>query len=105
MIIEARVDEIIDLCQDAIDKSGIRLGNWSNIYLTGGGLMLMKGARVYVASKMKYNVREGTAKMLKMKQPQIYASGSGLVELVYNTLEQQEQDTGFLDKLRRMFRK
>lgn len=105
MIIEARVDEILELCQDAIEKSGIRLGNWSNIYITGGGLMLMKGARVYAASKMKYNVREGTAKMLKMKQPQIYASGSGLVELVFNTLEQQEQDAGFLDKLRRLFRK
>ena len=105
LIIEARVDEILELCQDAIDKSGIRLGNWSNIYITGGGIMLMKGARVYAASKMKYNVREANVKMLKLKQPQIYASGSGLVELVYNTMELQEQDTGFLDKLRRLFHK
>ena len=105
-IIEARVDEILEQCEDAIDKSGIRLGNWSNVYITGGGLMLMKGARVYVAGKLsKYNVREASIKTLKMKQPQIYASGSGLLELVVNTVDQQEQDSGFLDKLRRLFRK
>ncbi|MBQ9008704.1 MAG: hypothetical protein IJ088_05160 [Clostridia bacterium] len=105
-IVEARVDEILEKCEDAIDKSGIRLGNWSNVYITGGGLMLMKGARVYAAGKLnKYNVREPVVKMLKMKQPQMYASGSGLLELVVNTSNQQEQDSGFLDKLRRLFRK
>ena len=36
---------------------------------------------------------------------QIYASGSGLLELVYNTIEQEEQDEGLLDRIRRIFKR
>ena len=68
--------------------------------------MLMKGARVYAAGKLsKYNIREAVIKMLKIKQPQMYTSGSGLLELVVNTVDQQDRDSGFLDRLRRLFRK
>jgi hypothetical protein len=35
----------------------------------------------------------------------MYTSGSGLLELVVNTVDQQERDSGFLDRLRRLFRK
>ena len=52
MIIDARVDEMLVMIDDAVKKSGIRLGNWSNVYFTGGGLMPMGGARVYAAGKL-----------------------------------------------------
>ncbi len=87
MIIDARVDEMLEMIDDAIKKSGIRLGNWSNVYFTGGGLMPMAGARVYAAGKLSRNVREAAAKTVKLKPAQIYASGSGLLELVYNTIK------------------
>ena len=90
---------------DMCEKSGIRLGNWSNVYFTGGGLMPMAGARVYAAGKLSRNVREAAAKTVKLKPAQIYASGSGLLELVYNTIEQEEQDEGLLDRIKRVFRK
>ena len=105
MIIDARVDEMLEMIDDAIKKSGIRLGNWSNVYFTGGGLMPMAGARVYAAGKLSRNVREAAAKTVKLKPAQIYASGSGLLELVYNTIEQDEQDEGLLDRIKRVFRK
>ena len=105
MIVDARVDEMLEMIDEAIGKSGIRLGNWSNVYFTGGGLMPMAGARVYAASKLSRNVREATAKTVKLKPAQIYASGSGLLELVYNTIEQEEQDEGLLDRIRRLFKK
>ena len=105
MIIDARVDEMLEMIDDAIKKSGIRLGNWSNVYFTGGGLMPMAGARVYAAGKLSRNVREAAAKTVKLKPAQIYASGSGLLELVYNTIEQEEQDEGLLDRIKRVFRK
>ena len=89
----------------AIKKSGIRLGNWSSIYMTGGGLMPMQGARVYAASKLSRNVREAAAKTVKLKPAQIYASGSGLLELVYNTIEMEEQDEGLFDRIKRFFRR
>ena len=105
MIIDARVDEMLEMIDDAIKKSGIRLGNWSNVYFTGCGLMPMAGARVYAAGKLSRNVREAAAKTVKLKPAQIYASGSGLLELVYNTIEQEEQDEGLLDRIKRVFRK
>ena len=105
MIIDARVDEMLEMIDDAIKKGGIRRGNWSNVDWTGGGLMPMAGARVYAAGKLSRNVREAAAKTVKLKPAQIYASGSGLLELVYNTIEQEEQDEGLLDRIKRVFRK
>ena len=105
MIVDARVDEMLEMIDEAIKKSGIRLGNWSNIYFTGGGLMPMSGARVYAASKLSRNVREAATKTVKLKPAQIFASGSGLLELVYNTIEMEEQDEGLLERLKRIFRR
>ena len=105
MIIDARVDELLEMIDEAIKKSGIRLGNWSNVYFTGGGLMPMQGARVYAASKLSRNVREAAAKTVKLKPAQIFASGSGLLELVYNTIEMEEQDEGLFDRIKKIFRR
>ena len=105
MIIDARVDELLEMIDEAIQKSGIRLGNWSNVYFTGGGLMPMQGARVYAASKLSRNVREAAAKTVKLKPAQIFASGSGLLELVYNTIEMEEQDEGLFDRIKKIFRR
>ena len=105
MIIDARVDEMLEMIDDAVKKSGIRLGNWSNVYFTGGGLMPMNGARVYAAGKLARNVREAAAKTVKLRPAQIYASGSGLLELVYNTIEQEVQDEGLFDRIKRVFKK
>ena len=105
MIVDARVDEMLEMIDEAIKKSGIRLGNWSNIYFTGGGLMPMAGARVYAASKLSRNVREAATKTVKLKPAQIFASGSGLLELVYNTIELEEQDESLFDRIKRIFRR
>ena len=105
MMVDARVDEMLEMIDEAIKKSGIRLGNWSNVYFTGGGLMPMAGARVYAASKLSRNVREAAAKTVKLKPAQIFASGSGLLELVYNTIEMEEQDESLFDRIKRIFRK
>ena len=105
MMIDARVDEMLEMIDDAIKKSGIRLGSWSNIYITGGGLMPMGGARVYAAGKLSHSVREAAAKTVKLKPAQVYASGSGLLELVYNTIEMEEQDESLFERIKRFFRR
>ncbi|MBQ2990701.1 MAG: hypothetical protein IJD60_05365 [Clostridia bacterium] len=105
MIVDARVDELLEMVDEAIKKSGIRLGNWSNVYFTGGGLMPMPGARVYASGKLSRNVREAVTKTVKLKPAQIYASGNGLLELVYNTIEMEEQDESLFDRIKRIFRK
>lgn len=102
-IIDARADEMLEMIDEAIKMSGIRLGNWSNVYFTGGGLMPMNGARVYASGKLSRNVREAATKTVKLRPAQIYASGSGLLELVYNTIEQEEADESLFERIKRMF--
>lgn len=102
-IVDARVDEMLEMIDEAIKMSGIRLGNWSNVYFTGGGLMPMNGARVYASGKLSRNVREAATKTVKLRPAQIYASGSGLLELVYNTIEQEEADESLFERIKRMF--
>lgn len=104
-IVNPRVDEILEIVDEAIKKSGIRLGNWSNVYMTGGGIMAMSGARVYVANQFKRNVREAVPKMIKFRPPQIYASGSGLLELVFNTIEMGEQEESLFERFKSLFRR
>ena len=105
MIVNARVDEILEMIEDAIARSGIRLGKDSVYYVTGGGLMPMKDARIYITDKMSHNVREGKAKIDKLRPTQIYTSGSGLLELVFNALDLEQQDEGFFGRIRRFFRR
>ncbi len=104
-IITSRIDEILENIDDAIDNSGVQLSKWSNVYVTGGGILPIDGAKIYVGSKMRHNMREAPAKLLKMKPSQIFTSGSGLVEMIFNILEQQEQSVSFLDKIKNIFKK
>ena len=85
---------MLEMIDDAVKKSGIRLGNWSNVYFTGGGLMPMGGARGLRGGQAGPQCPRGGGQDRQLKPAQIYASGSGLLELVYNTIEQEEQDEG-----------
>lgn len=104
-IVDPRVDELLEMIDEAVKKSGIRLGNWSNVYMTGGGLMTMNGARVYAAGKLSRGVREASTKTVKLRPAHIYSSGSALLELVYNTIEMEEQDEGLFERIKRLFRR
>ena len=50
-------------------------------------------------------MREAATKTVKLKPAQIFASGSGLLELVYNTIEMEEQDESLFDRIKRIFRR
>ena len=39
----------------------------------------------------------------KLKPTQIYTSGSGLLELVFNALDMESEDEGFFGKIKRLF--
>lgn len=96
---------MLEMIDDAVKKSGIRLGNWSNVYFTAAGLMPMNGARVYAAGSLARECARGGGQDRETQPAQIYAAGSGLLELVYNTIEQEEQDEGLFDRLKRVFKK
>ena len=101
-VLEPRVDEIAEQIRDTINNSGVRLGSWSNIYITGGGLALMRGGREYLAAQMEKPVRSPAPKAAKLNSP-IYASALGLMDLVFETIEQVDNN-GIFDKLKSLFK-
>jgi len=92
-VLEPRVDEIAEMIKDCVTESGIKLGNWSTIYLTGGGLSLNRGGRDYLAGKLDKPVRETIKRTIKLSSP-IYASAMGLMDLIIDTIESRNLPTG-----------
>jgi cell division protein FtsA len=79
-----RVDELCEAIQQAVKDSAVRLGNWSPVYLTGGGLAINKGGREYLSEKMGRPVRELPRKAVKLSSA-IYSSSLGLLDLIIDT--------------------
>ncbi len=103
-VITARVDEIVEEIKKALDESGVKLGNWSNVYLTGGGVAFNRGGRDYISAKLGRPVRDTPKRTVKMSSP-IYTSTMGLMDLIIDTMEQQRQPArGMLGKAGEFFK-
>lgn len=102
-VLEPRVDEIAERIREELAGSGVRLGSWSNVYLTGGGLSLMRGGREYLSAQMERPIRATLPKAAKLNSP-VYASALGLMDLVFETIEQQGERSGLLDRIKSLFR-
>ncbi len=89
-VITARVDELAAEIKAALEESGVKLGNWSNVYLTGGGMAFNRGGKDYLSSKLGRPVRETPKRSVRMSSP-IYSSTMGLMDLIVDTMEQQKQ--------------
>ena len=92
-VLEPRVDEIAEMIKSCVEESGIKLGSWSTIYLTGGGLSLNRGGRDYLAGKLDKPVRETIKRTIKLSSP-IYASAMGLMDLIIDTIESRNVPSG-----------
>lgn len=103
-ILEPRVDEIAEQIGEQLDESGVRLGNWSNIYLTGGGLALMRGGREYLSSQMERPIRATQPKATALSSP-IYASALGLMDLVFESVEKEDDGGGIFDRVKSLFKR
>ena len=88
--IKRQVDKIADSIRTSIEDSGIRLGNWSHYYMTGGGLSFNRGGRDYLSTKLGSPVRETPKRTTKLNS-HAYSSTLGLMDLIIDTIEQQHQ--------------
>ena len=81
------------------------LGARSQVYLTGGGLALMRGARrVCSAARIGRPVKVAAVKTAKLNSP-VFASALGLADLIFDSIEQHEDgDAPVLSKVRNFFR-
>ena len=81
------------------------LGARSQIYLTGGGISMMRGARDYLAEKLGRPIKAAAPKTAKMNSP-VYSSALGLLDLTFDSIDRQEDDTeSFGSKLTSFLRK
>ena len=103
-IITARVDEIAAEIKKALEESGVKLDNWSNVYLTGGGVAFNRGGKDYLSAKLGRPVRDTPKRTVKMSSP-IYTSTMGLMDLIIDTMEQQRQPAkGLIGKGKEFFK-
>lgn len=83
-ILLPRAEELCEAIVQAVRESSVRLGNWSPVYLTGGGLAINKGGREFLSEKMERPVRELPRKAVKLSSA-IYSSSLGLLDLIIDT--------------------
>ena len=88
-VIEPRVAELSDMVRDTIEKYASELSQRSTFYITGGGLILMRGGRETISSVVERTFKAPTPPAIKLNSP-VYSSAIGLLELVYESVSQME---------------
>lgn len=102
------MDEITDEIRDAMDAEiyGMLAQN-SKIYLTGGGIAMMKGGRSMLAEALDMPVENVTNKTAKLNYP-MFSSALGLTNLVFDALQVEEDmaaDSSMLSKVKGFFKR
>lgn len=88
-VIEPRVAELSDKVREAIEEQESRISSRSTFYITGGGLILMRGGRETISSVVERTFKAPTPPAVKLNSP-AYSSAIGLLELVYESVSQME---------------
>ena len=86
--IERSADELIEQIEWTMDKCKELLTERSQVFITGGGLAMMRGGREYLAGKLHRPVKVSMVRSAKLDSP-VYASALGLVDLVFDSIEQR----------------
>lgn len=104
-IVEGSVKELTDMIDMTIRNDAAQyLGSRSQVFLTGGGLALMRGGREYLSAQIGRPVKVAAAKSSKMNSP-VYAAALGLADLIFDSIEQHEEASdGVMSKVRNLFK-
>ena len=98
--VEKTMDELCDMIDMTLKHDALELlGARSQIYLTGGGIGMMRSARDYLAEKIGRPVKAAAPKTAKMNSP-VYSSALGLMDLTFDSIERHDaSENGFGSKL------
>jgi len=89
-IIEKQTTEICDYIEKTLlNDAGQYFGPRTQVYLTGGGLAMMRGGREYLAAHIGKPVKVPIAKSAKLNSP-VYGTALGLVSLILDSMEQPD---------------
>jgi len=101
-VLEPRAEEICEAVRDAIVASGAKLGQWSPVYLTGGGIAINRGGREFMAAKLNKTVRDLPRRAVKLSGP-AFSSSLGLLDLLIDTTSSVRAATGIGGFFRSLF--
>lgn len=79
-IIKSRIDMIASGIKKAVEVSNVNYPNYMPIFLTGGGLSLVKGAKEYLSKVLNYPVEILSSKVFQLAKPQ-QASLSSIIDV------------------------
>lgn len=83
------MEELLSGIENAMRDAGAFIGSDAKVYLTGGGLALMKGAADLLSDRLGRTVKIIQANSAKIGGPQ-YASVMGMMDQVFNALEPRD---------------
>ncbi len=106
-IIEARANELAELVASAARGMGAVMDRGTPIYLTGGGIALMRGSCEFLEKKLNMRVRVNMPWMPRLSSPN-YASAFAVMRYAMNAALSEKpwgksSKGGFLDKLKGIF--
>ncbi len=103
-IVEKSFDELTDMIDQTIaNDAAPLLSKRSQVFLTGGGIALMRGAREALSGRIGRPVKVSVAKSSKLNSP-VFTSILSLADLVFSSIEsEEEQPAGFGDRLKNLF--
>lgn len=102
-VIEARVEHLCGLISEAFEHSPISIARRTRIFLSGGGLSMMKGARDILELQLKRQVRVTKIEAPQLSTPNYYAA-LALLDYVFEG-EYFDEGNGVKSVLKRLSEK
>ena len=103
-IVEDSFSELADMIDMTLSNDAEPfLTKRSQVFLTGGGIALMRGAREALAAKISRPVKVSAAKSSKLNSP-VFSASLGLADLVFDSIEHQDaQEERLGSRLKNLF--
>lgn len=99
-IVASRLDMIVELINRCLIK--MKGNSYLPIFITGGGVCLLKGGKDYLSKGVGENVEMLSSKIPQLSKP-TYSSILGLLDLALK--EQKNQKVGFFQRIKNWFKK
>lgn len=94
-VIESRAAELAKLLREVLSKAGLKRGNIKELYVMGGGLMMMRGSKEFMEAALDIPITTSMPFMPMMNTPN-YASTFGVLNFIYHS--QSGGDTDLLPR-------
>ncbi len=92
-IIEARVEHLCHLINRAFEQSPVTIARRTRVFLTGGGLAMMRGSRDILQKYLKRQVRLTNIQAPQLSTPNYYTV-LGLLDYVFENEHSSEESAG-----------